>query len=121
VNIKDVDMNKKNISEIVASQKFKVDKNIIKCLSVIVDGVKVDGFYNDSLYSEDLEPQNYYTISFEGIPIKVEKPEKAVQVKKQYIQTDRYGEGVLKHLRDLIELGVDRKELIEIISKVKIE
>jgi hypothetical protein len=60
---------------------------------------------------------NYTIINYKGINIKVEQPDEAIKVKKMYILSDKSLPGVIKHLKDLILLNVDRKELVDIIDK----
>jgi len=60
---------------------------------------------------------NYTIINYKGINIKVEQPDEAIKVKKMYILSDKSLQGVIKHLKDLILLNVDRKELVDIIDK----
>ena len=93
------------------SEKFLVGDTLIKAFCLMLNNTKVDVFYTGKKIS------NYEVVDFDGVKIKVESPEKAIEAKKNYVLTDKYQINILKHLKDLILLGVDRKELVNIINK----
>lgn len=99
------------INQQSTSHKFMVGKDEVSCFSLRLNNVKVDVLYNESKKPE------YIVIDFDGIKINVETPESAIDVKKKYILADKSEISIIKHLKDLILLGVDRKELIELIDK----
>lgn len=96
-----------NISE---SHKFMVGKDQVFSFKVQVYGVSIDVLYNDTTHPK------FYEHEFHGIMIKVETPESAIRAKKLYVVNDKSQYSVIKHLKDLIFMGIDKHELIELID-----
>lgn len=93
------------------SHHFLVGKDTVSCFKLNLNGVKVDVLYNEKIKPE------YTIVDFDGMKIRVENPESAIKVKKLYVTNDKAITGVMKHLKDLILMDVDKDELIEIIDK----
>jgi len=93
------------------SEKFMVGKN-----RVVSFRLKINDVYVDVLYNLDEKP-NYSIKCLDGMYINVEDPESAIRAKKGYIEHDRSVHSIIKHLKDLIYIGIDKNELIEIIDK----
>lgn len=93
------------------SHTFFVDNNKIKCFPLIFNDIKVDVLYN-----ENSSPV-YEEFDFDETKILIEKPEAAINFKKKYILNDNDKLSVLKHFKDLILLGVEREELVNILNK----
>ena len=93
------------------SHKFMVGKDTVTCFSLnFPTNIKVDVLYNET------SPPVSTKMNFDGIEINVETPESAISVKTKYILNDKKPQSMLKHLSDLIEIGIDRKKLINLIS-----
>ena len=59
------------------SHTFMLDKNEVKCFSLILESIKINVFYNcNNKFPE------YTLYDFDGIPIKIETPKAAIEAKK---------------------------------------
>ena len=96
---------------ICTSHTFFVDDNKIKCFPLIINNVKVDVLYN-----ENSSPV-YNEFDFDGTKILIEKPEAAINFKKKYILNIDDQLNILKHFKDLILLGIEREELVNILNQ----
>lgn len=94
------------------SHKFMVGKDQVLCFPLnFPNGIKVDVLYN-----ENTKPK-YREIDFHGTKIKIENPESAIDTKLKYIENDKNTESVLKHLKDLIFMGVENDKLNNALKK----
>jgi len=69
----------------------------------------------DVLYNKNVKPQ-FELIFFDDVRICVEKPEAAINAKIKYIEHDISHDSILKHLKDLIYLEVDKNVIIKSID-----
>ena len=70
----------------------------------------------DVLYNATSDPIKYSLINLHDLGIKVEKPESAINAKLKYIEHDLSHDSILKHLKDLIYLEVDKNLIIKAID-----
>lgn len=86
--------------EMVRSFKLKFDND-----------VKVDVLYNESEKVPDFKE-----IIFDGIKIRVENPEGAINAKLKYVRSDKFPDVAIKHIKDLIYMEVDKHKIIDAID-----
>ncbi len=92
------------------SERFMVGKNRVVSFKLLIDGISIDVLYNLD------ENPTYNVKCFDGLYINVEEPESAIKAKKGYLQNDRSVYSAIKHLKDLIYLGIDKYELVDLIN-----
>ena len=102
-------------SEVSESHKFMVGKDTVLSFKLVFPvfdkKIKVDVLYNATS-----EPIKYSLINLHDLGIKVEKPESAIGAKLGYIEHDLSHDSILKHLKDLIYLEVDKNLIISAID-----
>ena len=106
--------NELRTSDISESHKFMVGKDIVLSFKLefpIFDKkVKVDVLYNEK------NKPKYNKFVLDNLGIKVEEPESAINAKLKYIEHDLSHDSILKHLKDLIYLEVDKNLIIKAID-----
>lgn len=90
------------------SHKFMNGQDQVRAFNVYFDDLKVDVLYNTT------NPPKWKEIEFRGKKIRVEDPQGAINAKIGYVENDTVPESRLKHLADLIEMGIDKQTLLKI-------
>ena len=93
------------------SHQFMLGKDTVLCFKLSVNEVKVDVFYNNGAKPE------FEEIEVMGETFKIETPESALKVKLDYVVNDGLQGSAIKHLKDLIIAGVDRKKIVDAMNR----
>jgi len=95
------------------SHKLMLSENEVSCfkieMPILNKVISIDALGN-------LSGTEFDIMELDGVDIKVEKPEFAIKAKINYIKADKSNKSVLKHLKDLIYMEVDKNLIIEAID-----
>lgn len=96
-----------------SSHIFNFDDEEVIVETMDINGIRVD-FFN---VNRNVEYKKFRLQ--DGTIIKVETPEYAINVKKQYIKLNPNEEVFLKHFADLVNCGISTNEIADIIKQRK--
>lgn len=96
------------------SHTFMINDDKVECFNIELYKVKVD-----VLFSHNTKP-DYNVMKFDNVFIKVEKPISAIIAKLGYLKNDRSIKSFIKHLKDLLYMGVTNKDILIALDDCKI-
>ena len=93
---------------------FKMGDKHIVCHGLDFDEIRVDVFHKIAV-----DPMDHkFTIKgFYGGNIRIGDPQEAIDAKLDYISKISNVQKVNKHIIDLLEMGIDRKQIVEALKK----